>query len=455
MDGNDGASVAQTGHFKVYYRDGEGIRVNTLAILFRLKLLPAAAPWSIRLPSAVAGVLTVLGVYFLAGSLFGDAAGLLAAFFLATSFWHVNFSRIGFRAIFVPLFLVWAIYFLLKAFESASSRNGWIYGALGGIVYGLGFYTYIAYRVTPLIVLVFMLLFIHHPGFWRRSVAFMGSAFIFALPIGLFFVKYPSLFFARIAQVSITNNQNAALLFADNVRKIALQFNFGGDKNWRHNISGAPQLSWPVGILFVAGLMLVVSWMWKRWRRKEPGGFSDSISCPSGTILCCAWLILGAIPAVVSEPISVPHAVRSILMVVPATILAALAGIWLYRWLSDLFDKRPMQIATAIFILSTTILSYRDYFVVWAKNPNVSRAFCTDLVDIGNAINALPPNVEKYVVVEWGTTLWPAETVMFVTQSYAPTAQSQKEVRNIHYLLPNETQQIPSGTSPNTIFYIK
>ena len=71
-----------------------------------------------RLPAAVAGVLTVPGLYLLVGALFGDEAGLLSAFLLATSFWHINFSRIGLRAILAPLFLTWAIYLLIKAIKA-------------------------------------------------------------------------------------------------------------------------------------------------------------------------------------------------------------------------------------------------------------------------------------------------------------------------------------------------
>src|SRR6202046_1523272 len=126
MDGANAQNVAQTGQFKVYYPEDngrEGLYVNILALAFKFHLLPETAPWSVRFPAAVAGVLTVWGVYLLVAELFkerdeGYAIALLASFLLAVSFWHVNFSRIGFRAILAPLFLTWALYFLIKAFRA-------------------------------------------------------------------------------------------------------------------------------------------------------------------------------------------------------------------------------------------------------------------------------------------------------------------------------------------------
>ena len=156
MNGNNAVEVHETGQFKVLYPEPngrEGLYVNTLALLFNV--FPSNVPWVIRLPAAVAGVLTVLGVYLFVVELFGDDPALLAAFLLATSFWHIIFSRIGFRAILAPLLLTWSLWLLIKAFKAVSvAKTTWGYAILAGIVYGLGFYTYIAYRITPLLFLL-------------------------------------------------------------------------------------------------------------------------------------------------------------------------------------------------------------------------------------------------------------------------------------------------------------
>jgi 4-amino-4-deoxy-L-arabinose transferase-like glycosyltransferase len=142
MDGNNAVEVVETGKFQTFYveDDGrEGLYVNLIALF--LKQWPIHEPWVIRLPAAVAGVLTVPAVYLLATELFGGEIALLAAFLCATSVWHIIFSRIGFRAILAPLFLTWTCYFLMKAFQATSRRSWFPYLIAAGVVYALGFYT--------------------------------------------------------------------------------------------------------------------------------------------------------------------------------------------------------------------------------------------------------------------------------------------------------------------------
>ena len=105
MDGNNAAEAAADRPLQVFYTEDngrEGLYVNIIAVMLQFFHAPHE-PWVVRLPAAVAGVLTVLGLYLLVAELFGDGPGLLAAFLLPPSFWHINFSRIGFRAILAPL----------------------------------------------------------------------------------------------------------------------------------------------------------------------------------------------------------------------------------------------------------------------------------------------------------------------------------------------------------------
>ena len=221
MDGNNALEVIQTGHFKTFYTEDngrEGMYVNIL--VFFIKAL-GNKPWVVRLPAAVAGIFTVLGIYYLTAELFGEEIGLLAAFLLATSFWHINFSRIGFRAILAPLCLVWTSYWLTKAFGNkghetrdmeknsamshVSSRMSLIYALFAGIIFGAGFYTYIAYRVSPLLLLLFIPFYKKYPGFWKKFWFFVVVTFIVALPIGIYFLQHPGDFFGRTSEIAVTN----------------------------------------------------------------------------------------------------------------------------------------------------------------------------------------------------------------------------------------------------------
>jgi 4-amino-4-deoxy-L-arabinose transferase-like glycosyltransferase len=497
IDGNNAAEAARTGQLKVFYTEDngrEGLYVNIIAVI--LEKFPVYEPWIIRFPAAVAGVLTVLGIYFLVAELFresdigqaareklksdsdgktlnqktqfpvfhfspfrtevsGPAIALLAAFFLATSFWHINFSRIGFRAILAPLLLVWSAYFLIKALKAVSTHRATIYAILAGIVYGLGFYTYIAYRITPLLFLLLIPFFGKGKDFWKRVAVFVILVFVTAAPIGEYFLAHPADFFGRTAEISVTNATSPARDFAVNIVKTALMFNFHGDNNWRQNISGSPELFWPVGILFIIGIMLGLYSLWKSWRKKIMRDYSSNVLPLFPLLFVFLWIILAALPAAASNE-GIPHSLRSILMLPPAMILAAIGGVWLYQIMKNQWGKNFARIAGFIFILTVGIFGYVDYFIVWAQNPNVQGAFNANYVTIGNEINALPASTPKYVVINAGGVItrgfpMPAETTMFITDSFLPDQAAEK---NIHYLLPNEASTIPAGTPQNEIFYI-
>jgi 4-amino-4-deoxy-L-arabinose transferase-like glycosyltransferase len=458
MDGNNAVEAAETNHFQVFYVEDngrEGLYVNLLALI--LKVLPVYEPWIVRLPAAVAGVLTVWGLYLFATEVFGDAPGLLAAYLLAASFWHIDFSRTGFRAILAPLMLPWALWLLIKGLRVQDS-GGWprwraamTFTLLAGIVYGLGFYTYIAYRVTPFLLLLLIPFFRKAPGFWKRAVLFLVVACLVAAPIGWYFLQHPGDFFRRTAEVSVMSAAHPVYRFAANTAKTALMFNFHGDNNWRLNIAGAPELFWPVGIIFLLGILLAVQALWRRRRKRAASDLFPSF----GILFIFLWFVLGGLPAVASNE-GIPHALRSILLLPSSMIFAALGGVWLNGMMQRFWNVYAVKAIAIVFLLAVGVFGYYDYFIVWARNPQVPLAFNAGNVDIGRQINALPAGMPKYVVVPPIDDLArglpiPAETTIFMTHSFTA---ADREAANIHYLWPDQIGRIPAGTPSRTIFHI-
>src|SRR3989344_1850110 len=273
MNGNIAVEALETGNFKIFYPENfgrEGLFINIQALFIRQF---GHQPWALRLPSAIFGILTVLGLYlfikeffkstnnesitnkqirkFATNSLFADenAVALFSAFLLATSFWHINFSRIGFRAIMAPAFLTWSLYLLLKSinqtknnfqFRELGIRNLAL-PALAGLIYGLGFHSYIAYRATPLLIIFIGYFFYKNHSNIRKNIRmvfmiFLSAAFITILPIGIYFWHNPHDFFGRTARISIFNSETPIRDLAFNKIKTLGMFNFVGDFNWRHNI---------------------------------------------------------------------------------------------------------------------------------------------------------------------------------------------------------------------------
>src|SRR6185369_4047410 len=122
IDGTNGLIANSTGHYQLFYTENngrEGLFINLQALSVKLSGISA---WALRDVSAIFGILTVLGLYLLARELFDLKVAAISSFLLAISFWHVNFSRIGFDAIMVPFILVYLFYFLWRGLKSGKLK---------------------------------------------------------------------------------------------------------------------------------------------------------------------------------------------------------------------------------------------------------------------------------------------------------------------------------------------
>jgi len=125
--------------------------------------------WSTRLPSALMGILAVIGTYFLVQELLRFSKfkepgtrnqelmknlPLLSAALLAISPWHIQFSRIAFEANIGVTVNIWALVFF---FMGLRKKTQLLFSAF---LFGLGFYAYHSERVfLPLLLLLLFCLF--------------------------------------------------------------------------------------------------------------------------------------------------------------------------------------------------------------------------------------------------------------------------------------------------------
>jgi len=448
MNGNNAQEALDTGDFKLFYPENngrEGLFINIQALSIKAF---GNNPWSLRLVSAIIGILTVIGLYLLTRELFEWRMAALASFMMAVSFWHVNFSRIGFRAIMVPLVLVFGFYFLWRGLKHLRKSDFLMAGILGGI----GFYTYISYRIVPLIaVLVFLNYwwylkkdFTHSDYEHARNKLLQGfalafiSMFIIALPIALHFWVNPADFLGRASGLSIFNSANPLKALANSTLKTLAMFNFSGDWNWRHNISGEPMLHWTLGIFFVMGFFKELT----HWLKRKHGHFSTLHT------LIISWFFIMLIPGFISS--EAPHAIRTIGVLPIVMILAARGMWWAFDKLSDWYKahdahsehERHVVVVMVMLIFLGTIgfVEYWRYFKIWGPSPAAASAFNQEYVDLANKINLTPTQTRRYILVNDGGVLvngipMPAQTVMFLTDTY--TANKQKE-KNIYYLTPEQ-----------------
>jgi len=359
---------------------------------------------------------------------------LLSSFFLATSFWHVNFSRIGFRGILVPFVLVFAFYFLFRAFQTKRVSDF----IFSGIFLGAGFYTYISFRfiilLLPIVLLFWWLIYNKQnlqKKFYKFTIYILTFTILTALPLGIYFLQNPQDFVGRATPISIFATENPVKEFGKSLVLHLGMFNFSGDFNWRHNFAGSPMLFWPIGILFLVGFFLSIREIAKKKR------------LAIGYWLLVSWFFVMLLPGILTYE-GIPHALRSIGVIPVVYILAGLGGWEVYQWLNkNVKNKKLLLFAALLFLFTVGFLQFDKYFIKWASHPEVEGAFAKDYVEIGNYLNSLPPETPKYVIVKVpGVPVpypdgipMPAQTVMFVENTKYGYPQST-------YLLPEDLNKI-------------
>lgn len=451
INGNDAVEALGTGEYKLFYPENngrEGLFINLIALSFKVF---GVHIWSLKLISALIGILTVLGLYLLTKELFNSPTiALLSAFFLSISFWHINFSRIGFRGIMVPFLLVWSFYFLFKVINTEQNKKNILFSIfcllLSGFFFGLGFHTYIAFRVAVLILVVPLVMIwikfwkqykksgrlwptYFKKGFWQYDF-WLVAILVAALSIGLYFLQNPQDFVGRAGNVSIFAQENPIkALIVSSVKTLGM-FNIVGDGNWRHNFAGSPQLLWLIGILFLVGLIISIKKLW--------------VSNSHKFWLILIWFAVMLLPAILTYE-GVPHALRCIGAIPICYIFAALGAYAVYKFLYKFVEAKKLNkslllFACFLFLFACGYIQYDKYFIDWARQPVVKDAFAKDYVEIGKYLNSICPEVARYVIVNQDGVLvnnipMPAQTVMFVQRT------ANNEQRTV-YLLPEEVDEI-------------
>lgn len=414
---------------KVFYRENngrEGLWMNVLFVFFKIFGISVT---TLRSVSALAGTLTVLGLYFLTkliikkyspfnSKISPEKTAILASFFLATSFWHINFSRIGFRAITMPLILVWAFYL----FFSGLNEKKWKLIA-SGVVFGLGFYTYSTFRLLPLFILpilVYIFLLEKNKKLLLKNLflRFAISAFIIVFPLVFYFFKNPEDFIGRLGPISVFSQPSPIKAFFKSLGSHLLMFNFRGDGNWRHNLPNAPQIFWPVGVCFLIGFFYQLKYFLFFLKNKN----WQQIFLP---LFIFGWFFVFMLGGVLTYE-GIPHALRTIGVIPIVYILSAIGADLAINFLKnkikiDLLNKTIIT----FFLVAIFFFSYKQYFIDWAKNENVAGAFTQSFVEMGNYLNSLSPETKKYVIVNEGGVPVPypdgipvsAQTIMFIERT--------------------------------------
>ena len=138
--------------------------------------------FAVRLPSAVAGIISTTLLFFIAKELFDEQTGIIASAVFAVSPWSLQFSRGGWEVNLALMFVILGGWLLL-----VSRRRSWAL-PLSVLALGVSMYTYHAARVyAPLIGILGGLLLLRI--WWQRKMMTKGNMMIvlmsFLLALGI------------------------------------------------------------------------------------------------------------------------------------------------------------------------------------------------------------------------------------------------------------------------------
>lgn len=439
-NGNDAINAIEQGWSWFYDNNGgrEGLFINLQALA--LWIVGLHEPWVLRIVAAICGILTIPGIYLLGKELWNRRVGLVTAALLAGSFWHLVFSRIGFRAIMVPLILTWSLYVLLVGVRRirAHQQYGWALTALGGALAGLGLHTYISFRISVLTFAVVGLALIWKAQDARKRI-FGGlvlagvSALIVAAPLLHYFATHPGSFSGRSEQVSVFNSERPLYDIGNNIARTAGMLVMQGDGNWRHNDSGEPQVPLLVFVFVIGGFAYAGKRLMDTRGRDIPG------------ITIMVLLITGAAPAVISNE-GIPHALRSIALIVPVFLLAGLGleRLWVH------LEKKGLGSIGAVIALVVCVYGFwltTTSYALYARKPEVRAEFTKEYLEIGRQLLRRDLSLPAYVIVPQGDVLIDgipvaAQTPMFISNT---ATRGQQERGRVYYV--TDPSQIPSNVA--------
>lgn len=332
----------------------------------------------VRLPAVFWGVLGIMGISLLLKELFNMRVGLIGAFLLGISPWHLQYSRASFEVTMLLSFVIFAIYFFIKGI-----KNGWGL-VLSSILFGLTVYIYsTAVVFTPLMIGILVFVF-------RKQLLKISRQWLIGSVIVLCIVVVPAVWFIfrgeasqRFSGVSIfqdtvlldkvnlarksqdyylPDGQSKAndpvteglfhnkpliylqVFFVNYLKAFSFNFLFAeGDINFRHHIHEMGELYYFELILLLVGLW----WMYKYAQFREK-------------LLISGWLIISPIPGSLTADGGY-HATRLILMLPPLVILNSLGLYYLLSRVRDLKVRGLLLFLLALFLINFVFYLHRYY----------------------------------------------------------------------------------------------
>jgi len=330
--------------------------------------------FSVRFPSALFGVLTVIAAYFLVKRIFWksklkESYALMSALILAISPWHIMLSRAAFEANVATFFIVLGVWAFLAGVQN---RKGFL--IISALSFALSFYAFNTARiVSPLLVLI-LVFFLRKELFARKKEAIVAVfiGLIIFIPISKFLISpqarlrfkevniFSDINVVKTANQEIQNDNNA--FWSNLIHNRRLLYALDYTKHYFDNLSpsflfikgdGNPKFSTQnVGQMYVWDIPFFLIGAFLIFRRKEGYWW-----------LVPLWLTIGIIPAAAAR--ETPHALRIETVLPTFQILTAYGFVQLCEKIS----KYRYLIRTTLYLLLflNFLYFYHDYLVHYPR----------------------------------------------------------------------------------------
>lgn len=345
----------------------------------------------VRITPVIYGTLTVLLLFFLARALFknnfrsdgsqASLVGLLSAFLLAVSPWHIQLTRASFESSFAVFWIVLGIWFIVKDFIDRK----WF--VLSMIPFAISIYTYNSARPFVPIFLIAILLIYRKTLFKFRKELILSGVIFAALILPLLPSLASSERTARYKLVSITDDPGLIPRINENRGKSTLpqplprlihnkvtyvsfyvtqnylaHFNpnflfISGAPHRQHHVQGVGELYWIQAPFLLLGLYFL-------FKKKQQFRW-----------LLVSWILIGYIPVSITND-SIPNALRTLIVTPFYQLLTAFGVYEAYLWLKNKHSfstnrkfiwQGAVLTVVILFFMVNFMIYLNNYFNLYAK----------------------------------------------------------------------------------------
>lgn len=166
--------------------------------------------FAVRFPSMVLGILSVLMTYLLVKKIFvkdKERLGLLAAFFIALSPWHLHQSRSAILMMPGLFLLQLGVLLFIRGLKNKT------FFFLSLISFGLSLYSYHSLRIVSPLICIYLFFIFRNILFKNKKQLIMGLfvGFLTVLPLLISFFYERNVIFGRVKSISIFYDKGAQL----------------------------------------------------------------------------------------------------------------------------------------------------------------------------------------------------------------------------------------------------